>query len=108
MKRLGTVKNLTRNGHVLLRVQQSVDVGKAVHDARGSYIGRITRVFGPVKEPYALVKPEGTGLTKLLDTHVYVDSLESRVDSFGSRDADISKSRNTGSRVSRKRRKKRG
>ena len=101
MKRLGTVKNLTRNGHVLLRVQQSVDVGKAVHDARGSYIGRITRVFGPVKEPYALVKPAGTELTKLLDTQVYVDSFESR-------DADISKSRNTGSRVSRKRGKKRG
>ena len=58
MKRLGTVKNIMRDGSLLLRIIEEVVPGTIVFDARGERIGKVTKVFGPVKEPYATVKSE--------------------------------------------------
>jgi len=58
MKRLGTVKNIMRDGSLLLRITEEVGPGTSVFDARGERIGKVARVFGPVHEPYATVQSD--------------------------------------------------
>jgi rRNA processing protein Gar1 len=75
MKRLGTVKNIMRDGSLLLRINEAVAPGTTVFNARGDSIGTVTRVFGPVKEPYATLKYKHTGAEslKLLESEAYFE-----------------------------------
>ena len=75
MKRLGTIKNIMRDGSLLLRISETVDPGTSIYDARGETIGTVTRIFGPAKEPYATVKVNKTGAKSLnlLDSEAYFD-----------------------------------
>jgi rRNA processing protein Gar1 len=75
MKRLGTVKNVMRDGSILLKITTAVEPGTMVYDARGGSLGRVSRVFGPVEEPYMIMKhhSEGSETLSLLDSVVYFD-----------------------------------
>jgi rRNA processing protein Gar1 len=75
MKRLGTVRNIMRDGSLLLRITEDVALGTAVFNARGERIGKVTKVFGPVSEPYATVRAEqpGTESLSLLDSEAFFD-----------------------------------
>ncbi len=75
MKRLGTVKNVMRDGSILLKITIAVKPGTIVYDARGESLGRVSRVFGPVEEPYMIMKhhSEGSETLNLLDSVVYFD-----------------------------------
>ena len=75
MKRLGTVRNIMRDGSLLLRITEDVSLGTAVFNARGERIGKVTKVFGPVSEPYATVKSVRSGSESLgmLDSEAFYD-----------------------------------
>ena len=76
MKRLGSIKNVMRDGSILLKTTESVKAGTAVFDARGTCLGKVIRVFGPVSEPYMVMKASDKKLNvaQLLDSSVYYDS----------------------------------
>ncbi len=65
MKKLGTVKNVIHDGSILLQASETAQKaetfrpGTPVFDSRGGEIGKVTRTFGPVSDPYISVKPKG-------------------------------------------------
>lgn len=75
MKRLGTVKNIMRDGSLLLRITEDVAPGTAVYNAKGDRIGIVSRIFGPVSESYATLKCKHVGAEslKLLESDAYFD-----------------------------------
>ncbi len=56
---MGTVLAITPAGHLTVRAPDSevTPEGTPVRDGRGSFRGRIVRVFGPVARPYLSVRP---------------------------------------------------
>ncbi|MDO9537684.1 MAG: Gar1/Naf1 family protein [Thermoplasmata archaeon] len=84
MKKLGTVKNVIHDGTILLNtsgttVQEIPAPGARVYDSRGMEIGRVARVFGPVKEPYIALKPISDIETfELLGASMYLGTEEQR------------------------------
>jgi len=72
MKRLGTVENLSYDGSVLVRAAFAPAPGTRVLDKRNKFLGRVAKVFGPVKEPFASVRPDGKVPLTILGSDVYV------------------------------------
>ena len=82
MKKLGTVKNVIHDGTILLGAS-GTDVrdiprqGARVFDSRGVEVGTVSRVFGPVKEPYISLRPTTRGdNVGLLGTALYLGAEE--------------------------------
>ena len=77
MKKLGIVKNVIHDGTILLRASEIPVPGTRAYDLRGVEVGKVTRVFGPVKEPYVSLKPKPkTETIGLLGTTLYLGSDE--------------------------------
>ncbi|MDD4307709.1 MAG: Gar1/Naf1 family protein [Thermoplasmata archaeon] len=77
MKKLGTVKNVIHDGTILLRASETPTPGTKVYDLRGVEVGKVARVFGPVKEPYIALKPrQGAEKIGLLGTTLYFSTDE--------------------------------
>ena len=56
-KMLGVAYGVSR-GYIIARAESSKPiVGVKVYDKKGRNIGRIYRIFGPVKKPYYAIKP---------------------------------------------------
>jgi len=72
MKRLGVVENIAYDGSVLVRSETAPAVGTPVVDKRNRPIGRVARVFGPVREPFASVRPIGPASASLIGVEVFV------------------------------------
>ncbi len=53
---VGTVALITADGTVILRGRE-VPEGTLVESPHGRFIGRVTKVFGPVRRPYLSVRP---------------------------------------------------
>ncbi len=53
------VRAVTPSGHLTVRASgpDPAPEGTAVTDARGTFHGRVVRVFGPVARPYLTVRP---------------------------------------------------
>jgi rRNA processing protein Gar1 len=81
MKRLGKVKNVMRDGSILLKVNKVVKTGTMLYDARGVSLGRTSRVFGPVEEPYLIMESgsKDVATLALLESEVYYDPAEDAV-----------------------------
>jgi len=73
MKRLGVVDNLSHNGSVLIRADFAPDKGAQVLDRRKNTIGKVWRVFGPVKRPFAAVRPSQKPPLSLVGSEVYLE-----------------------------------
>ena len=76
MKRLGSVENLSYDGSVLVRALFAPAPGTRVFDKRHKVLGRVTKVFGPVKAPFAAVRSEGKVPLGVLGSDVYVGEEE--------------------------------
>jgi rRNA processing protein Gar1 len=82
MKKLGTVDNVIHDGTMLLSATgaDARDIpaqGTSVCDSRGVVVGHVSRVFGPVKEPYITVKPrEQTDMLGLIGSALYAGPEE--------------------------------
>src|SRR2546426_4270474 len=59
MRRLGVVENIAHDGTVLIRSEFAPSRGADVRDKRSRPLGRVVKVFGPVQEPFAAVRPVG-------------------------------------------------
>ena len=76
MKRLGTVENLSYDGSILVRASFAPVLGTHVFDKRQRAVGRVVRVFGPMREPFASVRPAAKVGLSLLGSDVYVGENE--------------------------------
>ena len=72
MKRLGVVENIAYDGTVLVRSEAAPSVGASVVDRRNRPIGRVARVFGPVREPFASVRPAKPASPALIGVEVFL------------------------------------
>src|SRR3989441_8313282 len=57
MRRLGVVENIAHDGTVLVRSEFAPSRGADVRDKRNRPLGRVIKVFRPVREPFAAVRP---------------------------------------------------
>src|SRR5205807_9321094 len=73
MRRLGVVENIAHDGTVLIRSEFAPSRGADVRDKRNRPLGRVVKVFGPVQEPFAAVRPVGPASLSLIGADVFVD-----------------------------------
>lgn len=71
MKKLGVVHNLSYRGDLIVRAPYPPEVGQEVLDKRGRRLGKVRRVFGPVKSPYVSVEPFGEPGLALVRSQVF-------------------------------------
>ena len=67
MKRLGIVGKIIYNGLILVSAEHVPDKDAMVIDARMNPVGRVIRVFGPVKSPYVTIFPANKDTKTLLN-----------------------------------------
>ena len=75
MKRLGVVENVAYDGSVLIRSAFAPSPGTHVVDKRQRPLGRVVKVFGPAKEPFASVRPDGKVPLSILGSEVFVSEV---------------------------------
>ncbi len=68
MRRLGVVENIAHDGTVLVHAEFAPSRGADVRDKRNRPLGRVVKVFGPVREPFAAVRPIGPASLSLART----------------------------------------
>jgi len=86
IKRLGVVENVAYDGSVLVRSEFPPSLGARVVDKRHRPLGKVVKVFGPVKEPFATIRPEAKVALSLLGSDVYVSEVnDARKEGRGSR-----------------------
>jgi rRNA processing protein Gar1 len=71
-KRLGVVENIAHDGNILVRSELAPARGTDVMDRRHRLLGRVVRVFGPVKEPFTLIRPATPASLSLIGADVFV------------------------------------
>ncbi|MGA1820459.1 MAG: H/ACA ribonucleoprotein complex subunit GAR1 [Thermoplasmatota archaeon] len=57
MKPLGSVVNFSPKGSIVVKADITPRIGQIVCDSKGTPLGRIIRITGPVESPYVLVSP---------------------------------------------------
>lgn len=59
MKRLGKVLHISSRGSIILRVDKTPPIGSKsiVMDKQAQEIGTIVDIFGPVVNPYIVIRP---------------------------------------------------
>src|SRR5207245_1740760 len=70
--RLGVVENIAHDGTVLVRSEFAPSRGADVRDKRNRPLGRVVKVFGPVREPFAAVRPTGAASLSMIGVDVFV------------------------------------
>ncbi len=58
LKKIGIVLG-TREGKLIARLKKDVPISTKVYSRDGRQIGKVVRIFGPVKEPYAAIDGKG-------------------------------------------------
>ena len=72
MRRLGVVENIAHDGTLLIRSEFAPSRGADVLDKRNRALGRVVKVFGPVREPFTAVRPTGAVSLSLIGADVYL------------------------------------
>ena len=73
MKKLGIIKDFSYRGDLLVKATFAPNTGAGVLDRRHRTLGKVVRVFGPVRSPYVTVKPSKQPKLSLLGSGVYVE-----------------------------------
>lgn len=73
MRRLGVIENIAHDGTVLVHAEFAPSRGADVRDKRNRPVGRVVKVFGPVQEPFAAVRPLGPASLSLIGADVFVE-----------------------------------
>ena len=71
-RRLGVVETIAHDGSLLVRSEFAPARGAEVLDKRNHPLGRVARVFGPVKEPFTSVRPSVHAAPSLVGADVFV------------------------------------
>lgn len=72
MKRLGIVENIVYDGTVLVRSAFVPDPGSAIVDRRGRPVGSVARTFGPVHEPFVVLRATSPVSASVIGTEVFL------------------------------------
>ncbi len=74
MKLLGVVQDMSHDGKLIVKSRFAPKKGAIVRDNVKARVGRVARVFGPVRSPYVAVQPEAeTKTLAILGREVYVE-----------------------------------
>jgi len=73
MKKLGVVDNISYDGSILIRTDFAPDRGAQVLDKKKVPIGRVMKVFGPVRKPFVAVRPSQKPVLSLIGSEVYLE-----------------------------------
>src|SRR5881396_1203344 len=76
MSRLGVVENIAHDGTVLIRSEFAPSRGADVRDKRNRPLGQVVKVFGPVQEPFAAVRPAGAASLSLIGADVFIAEVD--------------------------------
>jgi|GEM_PF-3305883 RNA-binding protein len=57
MKKIGKVLHYTKNGNLVTTTDHMIKENTTVYLKRGKILGTVIETFGPVAEPYLLIKP---------------------------------------------------
>ena len=60
MERIGEIVHLAKSGRLIVKVEDNINhnlIGQSLIDDKGSKVGKIIELIGPVKSPYASVIP---------------------------------------------------
>ena len=72
MRCIGKIAQLGDRGELLLPVEKKIEPGTTVCVARGRKVGRISDLFGPVSEPWVVVRAaRGVRATQLLGRELF-------------------------------------
>src|SRR5437899_11434850 len=71
MRRLGVVENIAHDGTVLVRSEFAPSRGADVRDKRNRPLGRVMKVFGPVRQPFTGGRPRGAPAVSLTRAAVF-------------------------------------
>ncbi len=71
-RRLGVVENIGHDGSLLVHSESTPARGAFVVDKRNRPLGRVARVFGPVKEPFTVVVPSVPAVPSLVGADVFI------------------------------------
>jgi len=73
LKLLGVVQDISHDGRLIVKARFAPRNGAVVRDNVKVKIGRVARVFGPVRLPYVAIRPEKDMVTlAILGKEVYV------------------------------------
>lgn len=73
LKLLGVVQDISHDGRLIVKGRFAPRNGAVVRDNLKVKIGRVARVFGPVRRPYVAIRPEKDLRTlAILGKEVYV------------------------------------
>ena len=60
MEKIGEIVHLAKRGRLIVKVEENINhnlIGQSLIDDKGSKVGKIIELIGPVKSPYASVIP---------------------------------------------------
>ncbi len=60
MEKIGEIVHLAKSGRLIVKVEENIKhnlIGQSLIDDKGSKVGKIIELIGPVKSPYASVIP---------------------------------------------------
>jgi len=58
MEKIGEIVHLAKSGRLIVKVEENINhnlIGQSLIDDKGSKVGKIIELIGPVKSPYASV-----------------------------------------------------
>jgi RNA-binding protein len=60
MEKIGAIVHLAKSGRLIVKIEENITqnlIGQSLIDDRGTKVGKIIELIGPVKSPYASVIP---------------------------------------------------
>lgn len=71
MEKVGYVLRISRSKRIIVKLEKEVKEGEILYDDRGRKAGEVVEVFGPIRAPYASLKPLTDRLHGLKGRKVY-------------------------------------
>ncbi|HEX7392183.1 MAG TPA: Gar1/Naf1 family protein [Thermoplasmata archaeon] len=73
MRLLGVVQDISHDGKLIVKARFAPRIREVVRDNLKSEVGRVSKVFGPVRAPYVAIEPRNELKTlAVLGKEVYV------------------------------------
>ncbi|MEM3596891.1 MAG: Gar1/Naf1 family protein [Candidatus Bathyarchaeia archaeon] len=78
MQRLGRVLHATPSRNIVVKVENVPKIGEKVVDENMKPIGNVFDIIGPIRAPYAIIKPTIKEVKDLVSKTLYTLPLERR------------------------------
>ncbi len=79
MRLLGVVQDISHDGKLIVKARFAPSIREIVRDNLKGEIGRVSKVFGPVRAPYVAIEPRKEMKTlAVLGKEVYIQNQSER------------------------------